>query len=74
MCGLGQADEDTIVDLEETKELEDLARLRSDFVDTLNAENKDELVLVWNVEGTALLAQASEPDLLTLGIAVLLDV
>ena len=32
--GLGQANEDTIVDLKETEELEDLARLRSNLVDT----------------------------------------
>lgn len=30
----GQADEDTVVDLEKTKELKDLARLGGDFVDT----------------------------------------
>lgn len=33
--GLGEADEDTVVDLEETKELEDLAGLWGDFVDTV---------------------------------------
>jgi hypothetical protein len=31
---LGDADEDTVVDLEETEELEDLAGLRGDLVDT----------------------------------------
>jgi uncharacterized protein YutE (UPF0331/DUF86 family) len=31
---LGELDEDTVVDLEETEELKDLARLRSDLVDT----------------------------------------
>jgi hypothetical protein len=30
--------------------------------------------LVWDVEGSILLAQAGESDLLTLGIAVLLNV
>lgn len=33
--GLGQADEDTVVDLEETQELEDLARLGGNLVDTV---------------------------------------
>ena len=74
MCGLCETDEDTVVDLEETKELEDFAGLWRNLVDTLDAENEDELVLVWNVEGTILLAQASESDLLTLGIAILLDI
>ena len=32
--GLGELDEGTVVDLEETEELEDLAGLRSDLVDT----------------------------------------
>jgi len=32
--GLGELDEDTVVDLKETEELKDLARLRGDLVDT----------------------------------------
>lgn len=32
---LGQTDEDTVVDLEQTEELQDLAGLRSDLVDTV---------------------------------------
>ena len=35
--GLGESDKDTIVDLQESKELEDLPRLGSDLVDTLDA-------------------------------------
>lgn len=38
--GLCQADEDTIVDLEETEELEDLARFRRNLVDTVTVNNK----------------------------------
>ena len=34
--GLGQLDEDTVVDLEETEELEDLAGLGGNLVDTAN--------------------------------------
>ena len=37
--GLGHANEHTIVDLEETKELEDLARLGGDLVDTIDSEH-----------------------------------
>lgn len=72
--GFGETDENAVVDLEESEELEDLARLWGDFVDTLDAENKDQLVLVGNVEGAVLLAQTCESNLLTLGVAVLLDV
>ena len=46
---LGQTDEDTIVDLEETEELESLALLRVNLVDTLDADNEDELRLGGNV-------------------------
>ena len=35
--GLGQANEDAVVDLKEAKKLEDLTRLRGDFVDTVKA-------------------------------------
>ena len=74
LCGLSEADEDTIVDLKETEELEDFARLRCDLVDTSDTQHEDELVLVGYVEGTILLAQTSESDLLALGVAILLDV
>jgi hypothetical protein len=47
--GLCQADEDTIVDLEEAEELEDLARLRRNLVDTVmvnkRLRNKDGVML-----------------------------
>ncbi len=90
--GFGQLDEDAIVDLEKSEELEDLARLRGDLVDTednehtnmqtvlwqvslpLDSDNEDELGLLINVEATLLLAQASEPDLLALRVAVFLDI
>lgn len=35
--GLGETDEDTVVDLEQTEELQDLAGLRSDLVDTVSS-------------------------------------
>ena len=34
LCGLGELDEDAVVDLEETEELEDLSWLGCDLVDT----------------------------------------
>lgn len=70
--GLGQLDEDTVVDLEETEELESLALLGIDLVDTLDADDEGELRLGRDVEVAALLGLAGQPDLLLLGIAVLL--
>ena len=72
--GLGEADEDTIVDLEETQELESLALLGVDLVDTLDADDEDQLRLVRDVERALLLGDARETDLLTLCVPVLLDV
>lgn len=72
--GLGQTDEDTVVDLEKTEELESLALLGVDLVDTLDTGNEDELGLGGNVVAALGLGDASETDLLTLVVAVLLDV
>jgi hypothetical protein len=72
--GLGETDESTVVDLDQTEELKDLAGLRSDLVDTLDTDNKDQLGLVRDVEVTLLAGDAGQADLLTLSIAVLLDV
>jgi hypothetical protein len=71
---LGDADEDTVVDLEKTEELQDLAGLGCDLVDTLDADQEDELALGRDVESAILLGSTSKADLLTLSIAVLLDV
>jgi len=72
--GFGHANKDTIVDLEETKELEDLSGLWCDFIDSLDTDNEDQLLFSRDVEGTILLRQASKTDLLTLLITVLLHV
>lgn len=72
--GLGQTDEDTVVDLEKTEELESLALLGVDLVDTLDAGNEDELGLGGNIVAALGLGDASETNLLTLVVAVLLDV
>lgn len=72
--GLSDLDEDTVVDLKETEELEDLAGLGGHLVDTLDAYNEDQLSLGRD-EGRVLgLGDAVKTDLLTLSIAVLLDV
>jgi len=72
--GLGQLDEDAIVDLKKSEKLEDLARLGSNLVDTLDSDDEDKLGLLINEEGALLLAQARESDLFTLLITVLLHV
>ncbi len=71
---LGHTNKDTVVDLEKTKELEDLAWLWSNLVDTLDTDNKDKLVLSCNIVRTLLLGEALKTDLLALLVAVLLDV
>lgn len=71
---LGKTDEGTVVDLEQTEQLEDLAGLGRDLVDTLDTDNEDKLGLVSNVEVTLLASNAGKADLLALSIAVLLDV
>lgn len=72
--GLGQSDEDTVVDLEETEELQDLAGLGGNVVDTAETDNEDNLGLAGNVELAVGLGGTTETDLLTLGSAVLLGV
>jgi hypothetical protein len=71
---LGKLDEDSVVDLKKTEQLEDLAGLGGNLVDTLDADNEDDLGLGSDEERSLLLGLAGEADLLTLGIAVLLDV
>ena len=72
--GLGEANEDTVVDLEETEKLQCLTLLWVDLVDTLNADDEDEARLGRDIVGAFLLGDASEADLLALGVAVLFDV
>lgn len=71
---LGETDESTRVDLEQTQELEDLAGLGSNLVDTLDTDNEDELGLTLNEEAALLASNAVEANLLALSGAVLLDV
>ena len=71
---LGDTDEDTVVDLEKTEELEDLAGLGGHLVDTLDTDDEDQLGLSRDVGGVLLLGNTVKTDLLALSIAVLLDV
>merc|ERR1711931_567696 len=72
--GLVQLDEDTVVDLSKTEELESLLDLGSDLVDTTDADDKGVLVLGRNVEVALLLGLPPQPDLLALLVPVLLGV
>lgn len=72
--GLSDLDENSVVDLEETEKLEDLAGLGGDLVDTLDADKEDQVGLSGNVGGVVLAGNAGEADLLALCVAVLLDV
>jgi hypothetical protein len=72
--GVGETKEDTVVDLEKTEQLKDLAGLGSDGVDTLDTDNEDKLGLGGNVEVTVGLGLATETDLIGLLGTVLTDV
>jgi hypothetical protein len=72
--GLGKANEDTVVDLEETEELKDLARLGGDLVDTLDTNNKDKLRLSRDIKAAVPLGFTSKADFLTLCLTVFLYV
>lgn len=72
--GLGQTNEDTIVDLKESQKLKGLALLWINLVDTLDTDNEDELWFLWNIERAISLGDTSKSDPFPLSIAVLLDI
>jgi len=72
--GLGELNEDTVVDLQQTEQLQSLALLGINLVDTLDADDESKLVLLGHVELVLLLGLALQTNLLAVGIAVLLDV
>lgn len=72
--GLGESDEDAIVDLEETEELERLALLGVNLVDTLDTDYKDQLVLGRDVESVVSLCGTLGLDHIALCLGVLLVV
>jgi len=72
--GLVQLDEDTIVDLTQAEQLQDLAGLRGHTDDTADADDKGDLGLGLVVELLVLLGLAAVADLVVLESTVLLHV
>ena len=60
--------------MEEAEELQGLALLGVDLVDTFDADYESEFGLGWDIVGAFLLRDTSEADLLALGIAVFFDI
>lgn len=71
---LGESDENTIVDLQQAQELQRLALLGIDLVDTFDANNESQLRLRRDVEAVALLGFAGQPYPFPLCVAIFLDV
>lgn len=71
---LGDSNKDTVVDLEQSEELQDLSGLRCDLGDTLQSNDEVDLGLGGDVEVTRLSGLPLESDVLSLGVEVLLDV
>lgn len=74
LSGVGHLDEDTIVDLQETEQLHDLARLGRDVANTTDTNNKGHAGLSRHKEVALRLRQAAQTNLLALGSLVLLYV
>ena len=72
--GLGHLDEDTIVNLEKSEELQGFAFLGINLVDTLDTNNEYKLGFFRDVEAVALLRLARQPDLLLLGVSIFLHI
>jgi len=72
--GLGHLDEDAVVDLEQAEQLEDLAGLGGNLVDTLDADDEDQTSLSRDIGRVVSAGSAGEADLLALSIAVLLNI
>jgi len=72
--GLVQLDEDTVVDLPQTEQLEDLLDLRGDLVDTTDPHHEGELGVGGDIVVALLPGLTPQPDLVSLLILVLLGV
>jgi hypothetical protein len=72
--GSSNLDEDSVVDLSESQQLEDLSWLRGDLVDTSDTNNKSNLGLWWNVEAANSLGLSSESNEILLLLSVFTDV
>ena len=74
LCCLRDLDEHTIVDLEETEELQNFSGFWGDLVDTPDTDDEVDLGLGGNVEVASGTCSALEADLLLLLVKVLLCV
>jgi len=72
--GLVELDEDSVVDLTQAEQLQDLLDLRRDLVDTTDAHHEGQLGLGRHIVAVVLLGLPLEPDLVALLLAVLLHV
>lgn len=72
--GLVQLHEHAVVDLAQAEQLQDLARARVDLVDAPNADDKCELRLVRHIVVSTLASVALQGELLSLVLAVLVQV
>jgi len=72
--GLGESNEDTVVDLKQAEKLKSLAFLWINLVDTLDSDNESKLWLGGNVERAIGFGNASETYLLPLCLTIFLDV
>lgn len=71
---LVELDKDTVVDLVQAEELQDLAGLGAELVDTLDADNESKLGGFRNVEGTFRASKTSQADFFAFSGQVFLDV
>lgn len=71
---LGELDKDTVVDLVQAQELQNLAGLGAELVDTLDADDKGKLGGFGNVEGVFTASQTTETDFFAFSIQVFLNV
>lgn len=72
--GLGELEEDTIVDLTQTQELQNLTGLRAQLVNTLDTDNEDELGSFRDVERSLGAGNTLQTDFFTFSIQVFLNV
>lgn len=72
LSGLGNSDENTVVNLQKSEKLKSLSGLRSNLVDTLNTDNEDQLGFRSNVDRTLSLSSTLLLNDSTLSIVVLL--
>merc|ERR1719340_605687 len=72
--GLVQLDENTIVDLSETEELQNFANLGSDLVDTTDTHDKGQLGFSADVEVARFLGLTSESKFIAFFITIFFDI